>query len=293
MRSTVIASMTRAVPAPFRRGRFAARWGRGKMPSAVEAMRSTAAALTCRSGLHRRRTSGGDMSTVSGQLPPEPAAVDPQVSTRLLGEADHHLLDGAHGLRRVAGRPGSVSKRAIGDSRMNVMHAADVWRPRLDENFARTRPSLQERRDRTAIFRICSTSRRVTSTASGQRAKGACGRTAAKELVHLAREDPLSMRAAIGSRRKHALASRVMARNPPERDVAPDGRIRWFVAGSTSPRSNLRREGDRVFEHAVAGAAPRQSRSGSPAGLQSGHVGCFPRPAQPQVRTGRSMRPFA
>ena len=148
------------------------------MPSAVHAMRSAAAALMCRSPLHRRQIFsrqhvGAHQVDFSPNLPRQFGDVD----ARLLGEADRQLLHGADGLERVAARPGlfrEARNRRLADE-CDVAERM-FGEPRIDDFALELAPRLRRHGDRTAdLPHLLDESMRDIDGFGLECAEGACG----------------------------------------------------------------------------------------------------------------------
>ena len=139
------------------------------MPSAVDAMRSAAVALTCKSPCIDATLFGRQhVEAHQVDFSPNLSRQVGQVDARLLGEADRQFLYRADGLEHVAARPGLIGKAA----HRRFADECDVAkRCSASHGSMNLRSNSAAASGDTAIeppiSRICSTSRRETSTASG------------------------------------------------------------------------------------------------------------------------------
>ena len=223
------------------------------MPSAVEAMRSAAAALTCRSpcidatALSRQHV-GAHQVDFSPNLPRQIGQVD----ARLLGEGDRQFLHGADGLQRVAARPGlfrEACNRRFADE-CDVTERM-FGEPRIDEFVLELGPCLRRHGDRTAdLPHLVDESTRDLDGFGLECAEGACARAVAEELIHLACEDPRVDEGTDRLQPKARLSHFGYCADPPEQGVAPDCRIGSPSLDRRGREIDFRGERDRVLVHA-------------------------------------------
>jgi hypothetical protein len=222
------------------------------MPSAVEARRSAAAAhvqvaLNRRHSFSRQHV-GAQQVEFSPNLPRQIGQVD----ARLLGEAERQVLHGADGLQRVAACPGlfrEACDRRFADE-CDVTERM-VGEPRIYNSVLELGPCLRRHSDRTAdLPQLVDESTRDLDGFRLECAEGACARAFAKELIHLACEDPRVDEGTHRLQPKARLSHLGYCADPPEQGVAPDYRIGSPSLDRRGSKVDFRGERDRVLVHA-------------------------------------------
>ena len=223
------------------------------MPSAVDAMRSAAAALTCRSPCidaraFSRQHVGAHQVDFSPHLPRQIGQID----ARLLGEADRQFLHGADGLEHVAALPGlfrEACNRRFADE--GDVAERMFGEPRIDDSVLELGPCLGRHGDRTAdLPHLVDESARDRDGFGLECAEGACARAFAEELIHLAGEDPRVDEGADRLQPKARLSHLGDGADSPEQGVAPDRRIGGPPLDRRGREIDFRGERDRVLVHA-------------------------------------------
>ena len=223
------------------------------MPSALAAMRSAAVALMCKSPcidatLSEEQHVEAHQVDFSANLPRQIGQVD----ARLLGEGEHQFLHGADRLEHVAARPGlfrDACNRRFADE-CHVMQRM-FGDPRIDDFALELGPSLGRDGDRTAdLPHLVDESTRNCDGFGLEWAEGACARAAAKELIHLACENPPVDEGTDWLQPKARLAHLGDSADLPQQGVAPDRRIGSPLLDRRGGEIDVRGERDRVLVHA-------------------------------------------
>ncbi len=170
----------------------------------------------------------------------------------LLGEGDRQFLHGADGLQRVAARTGLFSEacnRGLADE-CDVMERM-FGEPGIDEFVLELGSGFRRHGDRTAdLPHLVHESTRNFDGFGLERAEGACARAVAKELIHLACEDPRVDEGTDRLQPKARLSHLGYCADPPEQGVAPDCRIGSPLLDRRGREIDFRGERDRVLVHA-------------------------------------------
>ena len=202
----------------------------------------------------------------------------------------------ADGLERVSARRGLFGKAA----NRRFADECDVaermfGEPWIDEFVLELGPGRRRHGNRTAdLPHLVDESTRDLDGFGLECAEGACARAVAKELIHLACEDPRVDEGTDRLQPKARFSHLGYCAGPPEQGVAPDGRIGSPSLDRRGREIDFRGERDRVLVHAHPQRFHAEVGPDFRPGRQIGsRAVSYPGRRMPQGRTGRGMRPCA